>query len=68
MKPDPRIFEYTFEHHNIDPHNELIFYLDDQLQNIESAASLGKEKLVCLHCKNGKFKTAKRKLRELNII
>lgn len=68
MKPDPRIFEYTFEQHNIDPHNELTIYFDDQSQNIESAESLGKQKLICLHCKNGKFKAAKRKLRELNLI
>lgn len=38
-KPDPRIFEYVIQDAGIDPHSTL--FIDDSIQHIESAKSLG---------------------------
>lgn len=68
MKPDPEIYKLVFNRYDISPDTELTIYLDDQWQNIKAAQSLGAQNLECIHCKNGKMKYAKKKLRELHII
>lgn len=67
VKPDPEIFMLTFEKFKIDPDKELTIYIDDEKVNIEAAQSLGKKKLLSIHCKDSHFDLVKKAFKQLQI-
>jgi FMN phosphatase YigB (HAD superfamily) len=57
VKPDPAIFDYIIATYQLDPQNCL--FIDDQIENIESAKKLGIPSLRVSNRKDKHFKTAR---------
>ena len=68
MKPDIRIFDYFLIKYNIDPHNELTVFIDNDRLNIAAARELNKQQLHAFLCEDGEFKSIKKSLKKLGII
>lgn len=52
MKPDPAFLEYVFETFNIDPENDITFYIDDEPCNIQAAQEMNYKRLVPIRYKS----------------
>lgn len=59
IKPDPAIYKYILEKHNLNPHNCLFF--DDQVININAAKKIG---IYGAHCHKPSYSFMKQKLDE----
>ncbi len=65
MKPDPTIFELLFNTFSIDPIQELVVFIDDQLENIQTGIDLG---LSTIHCTKCNHRPVKKELKRLGVI
>lgn len=65
MKPDRAIYQHLLDENGIDPDMEQVIFIDDRQENVDAAETVGMHGLLC---KKMKYKSFKRKLRNLGVI